>query len=216
MILDRLLRNVNVPRNLRVRFAGRQETQDLILASSKPRELFVPGKHRALTDTSEDLPSYGWIEETLALTYAPHRPDQLTRSGGLQHITRRSRHDGCEERFVVRIGGQHQHITPRDSGLDFARSFDSAPVREANVHKDDIGLCTHSCGDCVRHIARFGHDSDVGFRLEDQTDACAYHIVVFGNEHSHVSQPFRKPPTTQLLRVKWIGSSASRPTRRGA
>ena len=44
----------------------------------------------------------------------------------------------------------------------------------------------------------------------------AYHIVVFGNEHSHVSQPFRKPPTTQLLRVKWIGSSASRPTRRGA
>jgi len=32
MILDRLLRNVNVPRNLRVRFAGRQEAQDLILA----------------------------------------------------------------------------------------------------------------------------------------------------------------------------------------
>src|SRR5206468_10307986 len=83
MILDRLLRNVNVPRNLRVRFAGRQEAQDLILASSKPRELFVSGKHRSLTDTSEDLPSYGWIEGTLALTYVTHRPDYVILSCGV-------------------------------------------------------------------------------------------------------------------------------------
>ena len=183
VVLDRLLGQVNLLRDLTVREPVGDEVEDVALLGAQLGESLV--LLRALAQPFEHLRRYGRIQQRLAFRDEPHGSHDLIALDLLEEITGRAGHDRVEQGLVVGERRKHEAPDLGIPGTDLAADLHSVAVGKADVEQRDIGSCWRNPGEGLLGRACLADYLDVAFLFEQMRQSAANDVVVVEQEHPH-------------------------------
>src|SRR5271165_2004597 len=122
------------------------------------------------------------IEHRLAGRGGQHRPADLGPGGVLGQVTERAGLQGADDRFVVGVGGQHDHLGLRMAGPDAARRLHPVAARHVQVHEDDLRVFRRDDLDGGLAVLGLAGHGDPGHGTEQQHQALADGGLVVGDD----------------------------------
>ena len=188
MRLDRAHAQVELPRDLLVGVAERDQAEDLALALG---EVVLGLAH-------DETGCEGRMDVDPVGEHRLDRAHELLVCCVLDHVALRSELEG-----LVRVGRLVLHREDHDAGAALAQVGDHVeprPVAQRQVEDDDIGLQGARPLERVAHARGLTDDLDLAARLEHPLDAAAHELVVVDQEHAdhaasiRVSKRTRAPP----------------------
>ncbi len=125
------------------------------------------------------------IEHGLAGRGGQHGPADLGPGGVLGQVAQRACLQGADDRFVVGVGGQHDHLGLRMAGPDAARRLHPVTARHVQVHEDDLRGLRRDDLDGGLAVLRLASHGDPGHSAEQQHQALADGRLVVSDDDSY-------------------------------
>src|SRR5664280_562088 len=182
VVLDRLVRQEYVGRDLFVCLPLRDQQQDLLLLLGQLRHLVRVSAGGDAANPVQHFLRHRRVQQRLAPADRLEGADEIPAADLLEQIAGGSGDDRGEDRFLVRVAGEDDDPGPRELGADLAAGLDPGAVRQTYVHHDDVRLelasHLHGFGGC----AGLGHDLEVLASLEKRHQALANDLVIVYHE----------------------------------
>ena len=113
------------------------------------------------------------VEHGLAGRGGQYGPADLGPGGVLGQVAERACLQGADDRFVVGVGGQHDHLGLRMAGPDAAGRRHPVAARHVQVHEDDLRVFRRDDLDGGLAVFRLAGHGDPGHGAEQQHQALA-------------------------------------------
>lgn len=201
VVLDRLLREVQVGGDLPVREALGDEFQDPLLLVGQRREFGAQhdvGARQACPDTVGVLA----VEQRLPRRDALDGVDEVRAPHLLEDVPARSREDRCEEGFVVVVGGEDEAADVLVDAAYRAAHLHAGAVGQTPVENGHVGACSRDAphglvgaGALPHHLAPSRGGEQVGktpahdLVVVEQVDANSHAAIVNRPHEPRPRQP---------------------------
>src|SRR5665811_177913 len=182
VVLDRLVGEEDLGRDLLVRLPLRDEQEDLTLLRGQFGELVPVRPAGDDPDALEDLLGHGRVEERLSPPDGLEGGDQVASADLLEQVATRAGDDRGEDRLLVGVAREHEDADCWVLGPDLARRLDARAVRQANIHDDEIGPMRAGRLDRLRGGPDLGDDREGWTPFEQRDEPPSNDLVVIHDE----------------------------------
>jgi two-component system, NarL family, sensor histidine kinase DevS len=202
VVLDRLLREMDLPGDLPVRKPVGDELEDVALLGSQLGETLV--LLRTLAEAFEHRPGDCRIEQRLTLGNEPYCLDDVIALDLLEYVTRCARHDRIEQSLVIGEGREHEALDLGVAGTNLATHLDPIAVGQPHVEQRHIRSSWRDTREALLGRPALADDFDVALPFKQPRQAAANDLVIVKQEHPYRIAHLRPPdqnvtlPFTQL------------------
>ncbi len=122
----------------------------------------------------------------------------------LRQVAARARLERREQRLVVRVCREDEHLDVGEVGADAAGCFGAVEAWHAQVHEHDIGALTTRVLHCLDAVRRDAHDLDAVDQADEHRQPVAHHPLIVGDQHANhpgTSSSTRQPVSVAPARI---------------
>ncbi len=187
MVFHGVLADEQLPGDLPIRFALRDEFENLQLTGGEVRGGHparpVVRSARQSGELDHEFRCHRGADQAQAVVYRTDRARHLMRWYRLQQVPDRARLDGLEKVGLVITDRQHHNLCGGHFPLDRARRVDAVPVRHPDVHQDDVRGRSGCDRDSLAAVAGAADDGDVLFKVENGLKTLQEQLMIIDDEH---------------------------------
>src|SRR3954454_17885852 len=187
VVLDRVLRDVELVGDLTVREALSHELEHLELAVGQLRRrdlLLLVGAAGERVELLDELRGHRRADQRLALHHGADRVGDLLDGDLLQQVAGGAGLDRLVEIVLLVGDGQHEDLHRRHRLGQPAGGLDAADARHAHIHEQHVRRVQLGLGDGVLAVLGLADDLDALLELEDLDQASSEEGVVIDDEHA--------------------------------
>src|SRR5690606_34299540 len=133
-------------------------------------------------DALDETTRHARRQHGVARVHGPHGRHELVAAGVLQEESARAGLQRTECIVVEVKRREDEHLDLRRVARDPRGGLDAADARHPDVHEHEVGAQLERAPDGVLTVDGFSDDREVGFGVEDQSEAEAAELLVVGEE----------------------------------